>query len=264
MGPVAGHRATRSADSRPYSRPIQPVRSLPSVESKRGAVGVTQVHIVLQPDSAPARKIDSRLHRDHRARGQRRFGRGGKPRRLVHFQPQAVAERVAERLAKSPSRDHFAGEGIGLPARSCRHAAPPSARVLGRPDEVVDGSLPLVGAGAHYHGAGEVGTVAVDLGAEIEQQPLPGAQPPVARARVGQRRARARRRRSSGNGCHSLPRRRSADSSAAAISCSVCPTRIAGQHLRQRLLREVGRRPDGGHFLRRLDRPEPLDQVAGR
>src|SRR3972149_3959531 len=36
-----------------------------------------QPDIILQPDSAPTRKIDARLDRDHRADRQEGFGRGG-------------------------------------------------------------------------------------------------------------------------------------------------------------------------------------------
>ncbi len=73
----------------------------------------------------------------------------------------------------------------------------PGAQVLQRPalraaHQVVHRPLALVGPGAHHDGAGEVGAVAVHLGAEVEQQPLAPADRARAGARVGQRRARAR------------------------------------------------------------------------
>ena len=58
--------------------------------------------------------------------------------------------------------------------------------------QLVDHALPLVGATAHDHRAGEVRAVSVHLRTEVKQQPLAPAHGPVAGAGVGQRRARTR------------------------------------------------------------------------
>ena len=144
----------------------------------------------------------------------------------------------------------------------------PGAQVLQRPalgaaHQLVHRPLPLVGPGAHHDGPGEVGAVSVHLGAEIEQQPVAPAHRPRAGARVGQRRAGAggddRRER-----MPLAPPAAQRGLEPAPISSSLCPTSIVGKHLGERVLGQLRGGPDRGHFLGRLDRPQPLHQVGRR
>src|ERR1041384_6326505 len=78
--------------------------------------GGSQMDVVLQPDAAPARKIDARLDRDHRAGGEGGLavlGRGGG---CVSLDPDAGARRGAERPPDPGRRYRIAREGVGLPA----------------------------------------------------------------------------------------------------------------------------------------------------
>ena len=94
---------------------------------------------------------------------------------------------VTERLSKPPGDDDLPGQSIGLPGRH------PGTQVfdgatLGGLHQLMDGALAIVRSGAYHHGAGEVRTVAIDLGAEIDQQQLAHRQVPLAGPGVGQRR----------------------------------------------------------------------------
>ena len=52
------------------------------------------MHVVLQTDASPPRKIDSRFHSYHRSGGKRLIGSGSQPGSFVHFQAQAVPQAV--------------------------------------------------------------------------------------------------------------------------------------------------------------------------
>src|ERR1043166_2165721 len=140
------------------------------------------MNVVLQSYASPARKIDARLDRDHRAgreadlRGLREAGR------FVDLEADPVAQRVTERLAEARLRDEITRQGIGAPSRHPR-PDPLARRDLRPPDGLVYFALAGVGRGAHHDGPGEIGAIATQLGPEIEQQPF--ASPD--RARTGPR-----------------------------------------------------------------------------
>ena len=112
-------------------------------DSSSGPVG-RQVHIVLEPHAAPARKIDPRLDRHHRVQRQGHLVGLRKPRRLMHLQPQAVAQRMAERVPEPAGGDHLARQRVGLPPGhpGAHLAAGPRLRRL---HQRIDGTLPVVG-----------------------------------------------------------------------------------------------------------------------
>src|SRR5688572_22298943 len=58
-----------------------------------------EVNIVFDADSSPARTVNSRLYRHHRARSQRRFHALGQSRRFVNLESQPVTEAVPKRVA---------------------------------------------------------------------------------------------------------------------------------------------------------------------
>ena len=201
-------------------------------DSRTGPSG-PEVDVVLQPHPAPARKIDPRLDRHHRVQRQRRLGGGRQPRRLVHLEAEPVAQRVAERVAEAPGRDDLPRQRVALPAGHAGTEVLERA-ALGGPDQLVDRPLALVRARPDDHGAGEIGAVSVHLRAEVKQQPLARPARPRRWSARGAAPSAGRMATMVGNGCHSLPRRRSAASSAAAISSSVWPGRTRRQHLGQR------------------------------
>ena len=67
-----------------------------------------------------------------------------KSRRLMHFQPETVAERMTEGVAVAARGDQVARQRVAFPAG---HAAPDAlaGALLGLANQVVDGALPLVG-----------------------------------------------------------------------------------------------------------------------
>ena len=73
---------------------------------------------VLDPHAAEALEVDARLDRDGVPGAQRVARLGREARRLVHGQPDAVTEAVAEVLAEAGVGDRLARELVGLDARS--------------------------------------------------------------------------------------------------------------------------------------------------
>src|SRR5947207_14451812 len=73
-----------------------------------------EMHIVLYANPTPARTVDSRFDRHHRAGAQRRFDGFRQPGRFVDFQPETVAEAVAKRVAISAVLDVASSEAICL------------------------------------------------------------------------------------------------------------------------------------------------------
>ena len=100
----------------------------------------TEEDVVLDPNAAPPRSIDSRLDRHHRAFGQRAVGRAGEPRRFVHFQSETVAKAVAEQVPISALLNVVASDGVGIPAG---HPGPNALRrvLVGGANNVVDLAL---------------------------------------------------------------------------------------------------------------------------
>src|SRR3954463_427403 len=147
-------------------------------------------HQVLDPDPAEALEVDARLDGDDVARRERvaRFAR--KARRLVHLEPDAVAEPMAELVAEAGGFDLVAGGSVGVHAGD---AGPRSfeARQLAFERRGVSG-LELVRQRAGGEGARAVGVVAVDHRARVDHDRLAGLDRALGRARVRLRRVRAR------------------------------------------------------------------------
>src|SRR5437588_11948322 len=74
----------------------------------------SEVDIVLQPDAAPALKIDARLDRDYSTSRTRILGRRGEPGRFMDLEPEPMPQRVAERLGEARGADDLARQGVGL------------------------------------------------------------------------------------------------------------------------------------------------------
>src|SRR5260221_1846775 len=150
-----------------------------------------KMNIVLQPDAAPTRKIDPRLHRDYRAGGQRGLGGTGEAWGLMALQPDPVAQRMAERLLVSRRRDDVPRQRVGFAPREAGpdRLASDALRPL---HDLVDLPLPDIRRGADDHRTGQIGTVALELGAEIQQEPLAFSNLPRVGAGMRQGAARAR------------------------------------------------------------------------
>ena len=101
----------------------------------------------------------------------------------MDFQPQAMAQRVAESVTEAALGDQVPGQGVAL---SPGHTRPKLAYrpLLRRPDDLVGRLLPGVGSGAHHERTRQIGTIAIDPGAKIKQQPVPVAEYPVTGAGV--------------------------------------------------------------------------------
>ena len=92
---------------------------------------------ILDPHAAEPGQVDPGLDRDDVARLERVGRLGREPRRLVHGEPDPVAEAVAEVLAEAGGRDLVARERVGLDAG---HAGPDArARLLLRREADVVG-----------------------------------------------------------------------------------------------------------------------------
>ena len=80
-------------------------------------------HEVLDPDADSPGHVDARLDRDRVARGERALGGLAEPRRLVHLEPDAVAEPVAEVLLVAGAVDDLARDRVHRPALGSRLGA---------------------------------------------------------------------------------------------------------------------------------------------
>ena len=236
---------------------ITTVRAAPSCRptSRTRRPSGPEVHIVLQPDPAPARKIDARLHRHHRvqpAAGPRRSApsRGASCTSSPSPCPSDARTHSPNPRAAMTSRASASASRPVMPARSAR-----SARSLRRLDQRVD------------RRAAARRPVAPTTTVRVRSAQYPSTWAP----KSSSSHSPARHRRSLvracgsaergpdatmvGNGCHSLPRRRRARLQRRADLQLGLPRPDARQHLRQGLLGQLGRRPDRRDFLRRLDRP---------
>ena len=138
---------------------------------------------------AAAGEVDARLDRDDVAGDERVRRTPAEPRRLVHVEPDAVAEPVAEVLAEAARR------------RSCRARPRRHRRRSRRPDRLdrreLAGEAELVRPRELLverpgrEGAGAVRGVAADDGARVDDDRVAGLDLAVARAVVRQRRVRA-------------------------------------------------------------------------
>ena len=164
---------------------------------RRGSAGVERLRAVLpevvdrlEAEPEGAGNVDPGLDREDVAHLQRRRVAGAQIGRLVDLQPEAVARPVQEALALAGSLDHLAGLAVDLLAgHAGRHGG--DGRVVGGEYHGV-GLLHLGGGRRREEDAGEVGEVAVDEAAEVEQQRGGRVDRRVARLVVGERAVRAR------------------------------------------------------------------------
>ncbi len=229
------------------------------VEAAEVAVPVlADDHQVLDADAHLPGHVDARLDRDHVAGPHMVLGAGGQSRRLVHLDPDAMAEPVPEALALAGGLDQLAGDGIGLAAREPRPKRLQRRR-LRLAHQFVD--LGRLGAGiAGRKGAGAIRAVPVQLGPHVEDHQL--RRPDLAGARLGvrERAVRAGRddRRERGLGAEL------ADAGLAG-TCDVAlgPARQApGDRPAIDLVAELGGGGDPLHLPFVLDRPQLFHQVA--
>ena len=194
---------------------------------------------------------------------QRPLSRGRRqPRRLVHLEPEAVAQRVAERLAEAARRDDVAGQRVGLAAR---HPGPELLRRALRCASRTSSYIVrwrVVGRAPDHHRAGEVGAVSVDLRAEVDQQPFPPADRPRAWCARAAAPLRGPEATIVWKGCHSLPRRRSAASSRAGdLAAPPRPTRTVGSTSASAACASSAAARIAATSSGILDDPQPLDQL---
>lgn len=90
---------------------------------------------------------------------------------------------MPERLTEARRGYPVPSQSVGFPARhACANAL--AGGPLGILHDPMDLSLPRVGPRPHHYRAGEVGTIALELGPEVEEQELalpdgPGSSPGV-------------------------------------------------------------------------------------
>src|SRR5437660_5966306 len=148
--------------------------------------------VVLDAHTTLAREVHAGLD-SHDGADRKRIRVGlGQARRFMYFESQPVAERVAEGIAEATRLDQVARQRVGFAAGHPRPDLLAGAR-LRRPNQVIQRPLCVARPRADDHGAREVGAVAVDLCAEIDQQPVAGGQWPKTGTGMGERRPRARR-----------------------------------------------------------------------
>src|SRR4051812_38754503 len=76
----------------------------------------TQVHIVLNPHSAPARPIDAGFHCHHRTLHQRPVSGLRQTRCLVYLEPDPMAETVPEQIPIAAVLNVAPREPVGIPS----------------------------------------------------------------------------------------------------------------------------------------------------
>ena len=130
----------------------------------------TEVPIVLDAHAAPIRPIDPRHYRHHRTFGERPVRGLREPGRLMHLQPEAMAQAVSEQIPKTALLNVVSGECVGIPAR---HAGPNVCRraLIGDANDFIETALLLAGA-PYYRGARDVSTVTTYFRAKIEQKKI--------------------------------------------------------------------------------------------
>src|SRR5581483_10504337 len=133
-------------------------------------------------------EVDAGLDRDDVAGGKHVARLGREARRLVHVEPQPVAEAVAHRAAERARVDDAPGERVGLDARDAGVDAVERALLRGENRRVRLLRLAVERAGRER--ARVVRRVAADRAAGVDHDELAGADLPVAGTRV---RPRARR-----------------------------------------------------------------------
>src|SRR6476659_151519 len=140
---------------------------------------------VLDPHSQLTGQVDAGLDRHHFARRQHVVGAGRETRRLVHLQPDPVAEAVAEALAEPGGGDRLAGNPVK------RFAVDSGGnRIERRRLSAADGLVDLTGALswlANGKSSRAIGAIAVELRPHVEDDQLPLADLALARLGVRQR-----------------------------------------------------------------------------
>src|SRR3954470_23159223 len=124
------------------------------------------MHIVFDPHPTATRDVDTGLDRHDRVLRQRLRNGAPEPRPFMHFEPETMAGRMAERRAEATRFDRITGERVRFPTRhSYAHAfARAALRIL---HDRIQRALRFVRAPTHDDGARHVGAVAVDDGAKV-------------------------------------------------------------------------------------------------
>src|SRR3954452_10327968 len=149
-----------------------------------------QVHVVLDAHAAPTGTIDPWLDRHYRALAKRSFDGLRQARRLVHLQPETMAEAVAERVAITLVLDVAASESIGLLTLHSR-AHGLGGYGVGVAHDIVDRAL-IGGCRSNDDCPRDVRAIALVLGAKVEEQQIATLDYTRRRACMRQRGARSR------------------------------------------------------------------------
>ena len=187
----------------------------------------SETHVVLDSHAAPPRPVDARLDRHHRARPAAR------PRRSA----PAAAPRAPPARCRGPGCGRTARRNprplnVAVarwhrhPARVIPARTPRRRPLVGHPHDLVDLAL-LVARLPDHHRARDVGAVAADLGAEIQQQEVARARSPAATTARAAAPSAARWRRSTERGTPRSPRRAAPSPARRPPASSVMP----GPHL---------------------------------
>ena len=180
-------------------------------------------HEVLDPDSAQAGVVDPGLDRaDPVSAAQHVVALGAQARELVHLQPEAMAQPVAEEVSEALGRDQVARDRVHLAAARARPYRLERRQLCAQADVVR--ARQLVRQIARREGARAVRAVVAELRRRVDDDRLTPLDHPVARAGVRLRAARARPT-ITGKAASSAPSSCISDSNHQASSFSVRPTK---------------------------------------
>src|SRR6185437_343060 len=126
-----------------------------------------------------------------RVDGQRAIGRPGQAWGFMDLEANAVAQTMTERVALAALLNVASGYRVSILSA---HASPDAGtgRLVRAAHDRVNRAL-LIGRTPYHHGARDVGAVAVDDRAEVNQQKIAALHRAIIRARMRERRARTRR-----------------------------------------------------------------------
>ena len=216
---------------------------------------------VFDTDASPVGQVDARFDSEDHAVRELVFRCLSDAGQLVHLQPESVAESVAEVLAVAGLTDHGVGQHVRLLAGHPLFDEF-GRGLLGGENDVVD-LLELVVRLAQEDRAREVGDVAIERDAHIDDDALAALEGAVAREAVR----------------HRCPRpaaddRREGDAVAAVLADVLLdlpghllfrPARLDPlRNVLEGSVADVDRGLDRGQLLRLLDHAQPLDHVRCR
>jgi hypothetical protein len=149
-----------------------------------------EIYVILDPNAAPLRTIDARFNGDDRIGREFRGSSTCQPRSLVHFEADAMAERMPEIAAEAGGRYIIACNGIGIGTDHSRMYSP--GRTLVRNADYVVHRAHVVTRMTDDDRSRDVGAITAVLGAKVEQKKIVALDDTSTCASMWQRRSRTR------------------------------------------------------------------------